>query len=55
MSVLNTERNGPAVLLVSLLNNSVNKSPWIAENFSPFILPPIPLAFKHEMLDDLFV
>ena len=30
---LNPERNGPAVILVSLLNNSVNKLPWIAEKF----------------------
>ena len=42
MSVLNQEQDGPAVLLVSLLNNSVNKSPWTAEKFCPAILPPIP-------------
>ena len=46
MSVLNPERNGAAVLLLSLLNNYVNKSPWTAEHFSPVILPPIPLVFK---------
>ena len=44
ISVLNPERNGPAVLLVSLLNNSVNKSTWIAENLSPVQLST--LVFK---------
>ena len=46
VSVLNPERNGSAVPLLSLLNNSVNKLLWISENFSPAILLLIPLVFK---------
>ena len=49
---LNPEGNGPAVHLVSLSNNFVNKSSWIAENVCPVILPPIPLLFW--MIYDLF-
>ena len=46
MTPLNPKQNGPAVLLVSLLENCVNEFPWIVENFSPVILPPIYLGFK---------
>ena len=55
MLVLNPEQNGPAVPLVSLLNNSVNKSPWIAENISPVMLPTIHFVLNHGMLGDLYV
>ena len=36
----------PAGPLVSLLNGSLNKSQWIAENLAPIILPPILMVFK---------
>ena len=45
VSILNPERNKSVVPLVSLLNNAVKKMQWISENnFSPVILPPIPLG-----------
>ena len=31
------------------------RASWNVENFSPVILPPIPLVFNYGMLDDLFV
>ena len=53
--VLNPEQKGPAVPLVSLLNNYVNKSPWIAENVSPVMLPTIHFVLNHGMLGHLYV
>ena len=53
--ILNPEQKGPAVPLVSLLNNYVNKSPWIAENVSPVMLPTIHFVLNHGMLGDLYV
>ena len=53
LSVLNPERNRPSVHLVYLLNDSVNKSPLIAENVSPVMLPTIPFVLNHGMLGDI--
>lgn len=37
------------------IERSVNKSPLIAENVSPVILPAIPFVLNHGMLGDLYV
>ena len=54
-SVLNTEWNRPALRLVSLLNNSVNKSPWTAEISLQLSFHQFLCFLNHGMLDDLFV
>ena len=51
---MNPEQNGSAVLLISLLNNSVNKSLWIAETFSRVYFHQFIWFLNHGMLDYLF-
>ena len=50
--VLKPPRNGPPAPFVSLLNNSVTRSPWIEENASPLIYwHQIHFLVNHEMQD----
>ena len=47
------QRKGPEVLFVSLLKNSVTRSPWIAEKASPVKLAPN--LFSFSSLNSLIV